>query len=135
MPVTKGALSPEEEADLTEAQAEMQRGEFATDAEVEAVLAKLVCEAALSKTRAPTNRRSAWIHCPAIPQGAAHVEARLRAIVALLQVQSLVGRKTSIPGVRRVLLTPYPYLIDYYVSADEIVIQKFRHTARKPSPG
>lgn len=34
------ALSPEEEADLTEAQAEMQRGEFATDAEVEAVLAK-----------------------------------------------------------------------------------------------
>jgi hypothetical protein len=34
------ALSPEEEADLVEAQTEMQRGEFATDAEVEAVLAK-----------------------------------------------------------------------------------------------
>jgi hypothetical protein len=34
------ALSPEEEADLMEAQAEMQRGEFATDAEVEAVLTK-----------------------------------------------------------------------------------------------
>ena len=34
------ALSPEEEADLMEAQAEMQRGEFATDAEVEAVFAK-----------------------------------------------------------------------------------------------
>jgi toxin ParE1/3/4 len=68
------------------------------------------------------------------PQGAAHVEARLRAIVALLQVQSLVGRKTSVAGVRRVFLTPYPYLIDYYVDDNEIVIQRFRHAARKPLP-
>ena len=34
------ALTPEEEADLMEAQAEMARGEFATDAEVGAVFAK-----------------------------------------------------------------------------------------------
>jgi hypothetical protein len=34
------ALTPEEEADLLEAQAEMRRGEFATAAEVEGVLAK-----------------------------------------------------------------------------------------------
>lgn len=33
-------LSPEEEADLMEAQAERRRGEFATEAEVQAVLAK-----------------------------------------------------------------------------------------------
>ena len=66
------------------------------------------------------------------PHGAAHVEARLRAMATLLQMQSLVGRKTSIAGVRRVYLTPYPYLIDYYVGDDEIVIQRFRHTARKP---
>jgi len=33
-------LTPEEEADLIEAQAEMRRGEFATDAEVEAVFAQ-----------------------------------------------------------------------------------------------
>ena len=33
-------LRLEEDADLMEAQAEMQRGEFATDAEVEAVLSK-----------------------------------------------------------------------------------------------
>jgi toxin ParE1/3/4 len=49
-----------------------------------------------------------------------------------IQQQSLVGRKTSVPGVRRIVLTPYPYLIDYYVGGDEIVIQRFRHTARKP---
>lgn len=33
-------LTPEEEADLNEALAEMARGEFASDAEVEAVLSK-----------------------------------------------------------------------------------------------
>lgn len=33
-------LTPEEEADLLEAQAEMERGEFATDAEVQAVFSK-----------------------------------------------------------------------------------------------
>ena len=33
-------LTPEEEADLIEAQGEMKRGEFATDEEVEAVLSK-----------------------------------------------------------------------------------------------
>ena len=33
-------LTPEEEADLIEAQAEMARGEFATEAEVQAVLSK-----------------------------------------------------------------------------------------------
>lgn len=32
------ALTPEEEADLIEAQAEMARGEFASDAEVQTVL-------------------------------------------------------------------------------------------------
>jgi len=64
------------------------------------------------------------------PDGAAKVEARLTAIVTLIQLQSFVGRKTSIPGVRRVVLAPYPYLIDYYVGDDEIVIQRFRHAAR-----
>lgn len=62
------------------------------------------------------------------PEGAANVEARLAAMVTLLQLQSFVGRKTTIPGVRRVFLTPYPYLM----GDDEIVIQRFRHTARRP---
>lgn len=33
-------LTPEEEADLLEAQAEMERGDFASEAEVEAVLSR-----------------------------------------------------------------------------------------------
>jgi toxin ParE1/3/4 len=68
------------------------------------------------------------------PDGAARVEARLRAILTLIERQSFVGRKTSIPGVRRIVLTPYPYLIDYHVGDDEVVIQRFRHTDRKPLP-
>jgi len=47
----------------------------------------------------------------------------------------LSGRKTSIPGVRRVFLTPYPYHIDYFADDHEIVVQRFRHAARKPLPG
>jgi toxin ParE1/3/4 len=46
------------------------------------------------------------------PDGAARVEARLTAIVTMIQLQGFVGRKTSIPGVRRIVLTPYPYLVD-----------------------
>ena len=66
------------------------------------------------------------------PQGAAQIEARLRAITTLLQLQKFAGRKTSLPEVRRIFLTPYPYLIDYFVGEEEVVIQRFRHSARKP---
>src|SRR5450755_567440 len=74
-------LTPEEEADLIEAQAEMARGEFASEAEV---------------------------------------EARIAAIVVLLQIQPRAGLITRVSGVRRIFLTPYPYLIDYYAGDDEI---------------
>ena len=66
------------------------------------------------------------------PQGAATVEARLTVMLALLKQQPHVGVKTRIPGVRRVFLNPHPYLIDYYVGAEEIVIQRFRYTSRRP---
>jgi len=38
------------------------------------------------------------------PDGAAKVEARLTAVLALVQLQSFVGGKTSVPRVRRVFL-------------------------------
>lgn len=69
------------------------------------------------------------------PQGAAKVEARLTAVLAVVRDHPLSGRKTSIPGVRRLFLTPYPYHIDYFADDDEIVVQRFRHAARKPLPG
>ena len=33
---------------------------------------------------------------------------------------------------RRIVVTPYPYLVFYRVAADEIVIHGVRHAARKP---
>lgn len=70
------------------------------------------------------------------PQGAAKVQARITASLELLRLQPHAGTKTRIAGVRRLFLTPYPYLIDYFVGGDEIVIQRFRHTSRKAAgPG
>jgi toxin ParE1/3/4 len=43
----------------------------------------------------------------------------------------MAGRPTSRVGVRRLSLAPYPYLVDYRAGADEIVILRFRHTARE----
>jgi toxin ParE1/3/4 len=66
------------------------------------------------------------------PSGATKIEARIAAITALLQVQPRAGFRTRMSGVTR-FLTPYPYLIDYFVGDDEIVILRFRHTSRNPS--
>lgn len=66
------------------------------------------------------------------PQGAAQVEARLRTVLQNLQAHPFSGRRTPIARVRRIFLTPYPYHIDYFVGDDELVIQRFRHAARKP---
>jgi toxin ParE1/3/4 len=66
------------------------------------------------------------------PQGAVQVRDRIMALVTLLQEHPYAGRATSRPNVRRLLANPYPYLIDYRVTATEIVIMRFRHTARKP---
>ncbi|MFD1704322.1 type II toxin-antitoxin system RelE/ParE family toxin [Methylopila henanensis] len=67
------------------------------------------------------------------PQGAANVEARI--VAAFLQVQRypFLGRPTPITGVRRMVLTPFPYHFDYFVGSDEVVVQRFRHAARRPS--
>lgn len=67
------------------------------------------------------------------PSGAAKIEARMSAVLMLVQIQPHAGLRTRISGVRRIFLTPYPYLIDYQVGDDEIVVLRFRHTSRNPS--
>ncbi|KQT84005.1 type II toxin-antitoxin system RelE/ParE family toxin [Aurantimonas sp. Leaf443] len=66
------------------------------------------------------------------PQGAAHIEASLSAAIGLISRHPHCGRKTPIPGVRRFYLTPYPYFFNYFAGEEEIVVQRFRHAARKP---
>ena len=67
------------------------------------------------------------------PSGAAKIAARITAILTLLQSQPHVGVRTRLSGVRRIVLTPYPYLIDRYVDEDEIVVLRFRHASRNPA--
>ena len=65
------------------------------------------------------------------PQGAAAIRDRLTEIVTLLEAHPYAGRKTNRPCIHRIVATPYPYLIDYRVAGDEIVIMRFRHAARR----
>jgi toxin ParE1/3/4 len=62
------------------------------------------------------------------PQGSRHVQARI-----LLLQYPYAGQPTSKGRLRRVVASPYPYLIFYHATDDEIVIHGVRHSARRPS--
>jgi toxin ParE1/3/4 len=66
------------------------------------------------------------------PQGAVQIRDRLTALIGLLKEHPHVGRTTSRPNVRRLVVRPHPYLIDYRVTSTEIIIMRFRHAARRP---
>jgi toxin ParE1/3/4 len=67
------------------------------------------------------------------PQGARHVQARIQRLINLTLQHPHVGSQTRNRRARRLVVTPYPYLIFYEVRDDEIIILSVRHTARKPS--
>jgi len=67
------------------------------------------------------------------PQGALHVQARIQAIINLLLQHPHAGRLTSRVRLRRMIVSPYPYLIFYEATEDEIVIHGVRHAARRRS--
>jgi toxin ParE1/3/4 len=67
------------------------------------------------------------------PQGAGRVQARIRSLTELLQRYPLAGAVTEDPTVRRIATTPYPYLIFYEATDDEVIIHAVRHGARDPS--
>jgi toxin ParE1/3/4 len=54
----------------------------------------------------------------------------LAELLALLEGQPEMGRITDEPGVRRITLTPFPYVLDYRVTTKEIIVMRFRHGAR-----
>lgn len=66
------------------------------------------------------------------PQGAVRVAKRTETVLAVLLDYPKAGQATTRQGVRRVVLTPYPYVIFYRVTVAEIVVMRFRHTSRKP---
>jgi toxin ParE1/3/4 len=67
------------------------------------------------------------------PQGAHRVQGRIKVIIELLLQYPRAGRLTSKAGLRRMVVSPYPFLIFYRATEDEIVIHGVRHTARRPS--
>lgn len=68
------------------------------------------------------------------PQGARNVQARIQAIIALLVKYPHSGQLTSEDGLRRIVTPPYPYLIFYEATTEEVVIIGVRHAAREPEP-
>ena len=69
------------------------------------------------------------------PQGARNVQARIQAITALLMQHPHAGQLTSESGLRRIVTPPYPYLVFYEVTTEEVVIIGVRHAAREPPGG
>ena len=67
------------------------------------------------------------------PQGARHVQTRIQAVINLLLQYPHAGLPTSNGRLRRAVAFPYPYLIFYHATEDEIIIHGIRHAARKPS--
>jgi plasmid stabilization system protein ParE len=67
------------------------------------------------------------------PQGARRVQARVKAITDLLPLHPYIGQRTRDPAIRRMVATPYPYLIFYEVTDSEIIVHAIRHGARAPS--
>jgi toxin ParE1/3/4 len=55
----------------------------------------------------------------------------LRAAEELDRVLSYIDERS--PRLRRVVAHPYPYLIFYTASDDEVVVHGVRHAARRPS--
>jgi toxin ParE1/3/4 len=66
------------------------------------------------------------------PQGAETVKRRLKAVIGLLADHPDAGRVTNRGNLRRVVASPYPYVIFYRSDAAGIVIHGVRHAARRP---
>jgi len=67
------------------------------------------------------------------PHGAQNVQMRIREIINLLLRHPYAGQLTGKGRLRRLGAYPYPYLIFYRATDDEVVIHAVRHTARNPS--
>jgi len=65
------------------------------------------------------------------PQGAAHVFDRIEATLAMLADHPNSGQALPQSSMRRIVATPYPYLIFYSVTAEGVTIHRIRHAARR----
>ena len=66
------------------------------------------------------------------PSGAGRVQQRIQTLIDLLPAFPNSGQQTNVGHLRRLVVTPFPYVIFYRATADDIVIVSLRHTAREP---
>ncbi len=66
------------------------------------------------------------------PSGARNVQSRIRAVTHLLQQYPFAGQATGRGNIRRMVVSPYPYILTYRIGDGEIVIRTLRHAARRP---
>ena len=69
------------------------------------------------------------------PQGANRLRERIQNLFLLLAQHPYAGQATDLPGVRRLSASPYPYLIFYRVTGDEVIVQRLRYTSRRALTG
>jgi toxin ParE1/3/4 len=67
------------------------------------------------------------------PQGARRVQSKIQALVELTTFHPMIGARTHDPTIRRLPILPFPYLVFYEASEDEIIIHAVRHAARDPA--
>lgn len=66
------------------------------------------------------------------PIGAEKVQRRLQQMLGGLVDHPRIGPATDLGRVRRLVITPFPYIVYYELAEREIVILGVRHTARQP---
>ncbi|MGU3385522.1 type II toxin-antitoxin system RelE/ParE family toxin [Methylobacterium sp. D53M] len=66
------------------------------------------------------------------PSGADAVLLRIGACLELLLRHPYAGQMTDRRGIRRIVVSPYPYIMTYRVTADEVVVRTIRHAAQRP---
>ncbi len=67
------------------------------------------------------------------PHGAQNVQQRIQTIERLILQHPGVGHLTSRPPLRRMAVSPYPYLVFYVATDEEVIVIGLRHGARDPS--
>jgi plasmid stabilization system protein ParE len=68
------------------------------------------------------------------PSGADNVSRRISEAIDLLNEQPRAGRQTSRTSVRRLVLSPYPYVMFYRIlEKDDVLVLRFVHAARRTS--
>jgi toxin ParE1/3/4 len=58
---------------------------------------------------------------------------RIQSVIELLPTHPSLGARTDDPAIRRLAAPPYPFLVFYEATENEIIIHAVRHAARDPS--